>query len=344
MTTGTARRWATALSLWFAPALALAARAPAPTRDTGSPAPDTGSPAQDTGSPAPDTGSPTQDAGSPAPHPWLADLDGEGPGQPLDARFPTPPGFTRVAAEPRSFAAFLRTLPVRLDRTTVLDFRQRPLSRPSAAVILMDVGETDAQQCADTAIRLYAEWRWARGLGPSTSFHFTSGDRTRFSDWVAGERIIAAGRGIERHRGAARGASHGSYRRWLDLVFRYAGTQSLRLDTKAVATDAPLFAGDVFVDPGSPGHAVVLLDVAESGDGRRVALIGQGYMPAEELHVLGAGAPATVDGLWFVLPGPDGALVTPSWRPFSRASARRFDLTQGPGAGLGPTRGHTPNL
>lgn len=273
----------------------------------------------------------------PAPtHPWLAAMNAEVPRVPLDERFAAPPGFTRVAVGAGSFAEFLRTLPIRTDRLVVLDFRSRPLLRPAAAIVYLDVGETDAQQCADTALRLYAEWRWSRGLATGSAFHLTSGDRVRFADWVAGERVVAAGRGITRHSGARRASSHASYRSWLNLVFRYAGTQSLRLDSAAVPETAPLEAGDVFVEPGSPGHAVVLLDLAEAPDGRRVALVGQGYMPAEDLHVLGAGPPTTVDGVWFVLPGPGGQLATPSWRPFSRVAARRFSPTRDANLSPGP--------
>ncbi|MFN7146484.1 MAG: DUF4846 domain-containing protein, partial [Myxococcota bacterium] len=43
--------------------------------------------------------------------------------------------------------------------------------------------------------------------------------------------------------------------------------------------------GDIVVQPGSPGHAVVLLDVATRGD-RAWVLVGQGYMPAMDFHVL----------------------------------------------------------
>jgi hypothetical protein len=265
-------------------------------------------------------------------------MNAEVPHVPLDERFAPPPGFTRTAVEPGSFAAFLRTLPVRTDRQIVLDYRSRPLLRPAAAIVYLDVGETDSQQCADTALRLYAEWRWSRGLGPSTAFHFTSGDRVRFTDWVAGERVVAVGRGISRHAGERRATSHASFRSWLKLVFRYAGTQSLRLDTASVPEAAALEAGDVFVDPGSPGHAVVLLDVAAAPDGRRVALVGQGYMPAEELHVLGAGPPATLSGVWFVLPGAGGQLPTPSWRAFARAAARRFSPTRAANLSPGAVR------
>jgi hypothetical protein len=261
-------------------------------------------------------------------HPWLAGLSAEVPRVPLSEQFGPPPGFVPDAAPPGSFARFLRTLPVRLDRRTVLDFRGDPLDRPAAAVIYLDVGDRDLQQCADTALRLYAEWRWQAGLAETSAFHFTSGDVTRFSDWVRGERITAAGRGIARRAGPPRAAGHRSHRAWLDLVFLYAGTRSLALDTDAVPPTAPVLAGDVFVDPGSPGHAVIVLDVARHPDGRSAALVGQSFMPAEDLHVLGASAPQTVDGVWFLLPGPGGSLATPSWRPFPRESARRFRDTR----------------
>ena len=258
------------------------------------------------------------------PHPWLADLPADVPTTPLDTHFPTPAGFQRAPAAEGSYAAFLRTLPVRTDRRQVLDFRGQPLTRPAAAVIYLDVGTRDLQQCADSALRLYAEWRWSVGQGPQAAFHFTSGDVTTFREWIAGQRVVARGRGIERLAGRPRARDHQSYRAWLDLVFRYAGTQSLRLDSAPVAPERPLEAGDIFVEPGSPGHAVVLLDVAAAPDGRRAALVGQGFMPAEDFHVLEAPAPATLDAVWFVLPGPGGTLDTPSWRPFAREAARRF--------------------
>ena len=99
---------------------------------------------------------------------------------------------------------------------------------------------------------------------------------------------------------------------------------SLALDSAAVGA-RPLEPGDFFVQPGGPGHAVVILDVAQHPDGRRIALIGQGFMPAEDLHVLRAGGPRDVEGVWFGL--PDAAhpeLATPSWAPFKLPEARRF--------------------
>lgn len=258
---------------------------------------------------------------------WLADMEGTPPAtRTLESRFAPPAGFKRVEAAPGSFGAWLRGLPIREDRRKVLSYAGAPLGSPSAAVVLMDVGERDLQQCADTAIRLHAEYLWSAGRAEKIGYHFTSGDLSMWSAWQKGERFKLKGRGVERVRGKAVANTHASLRAYLDHTFRYAGTQSLWRDSTQVPSDKPLAAGDFFVQPGGPGHAVVLLDVVEHPDGRRAALVGQGYMPAQELHVVTRRGADVLDGVWFVLPGSDGLLDTPSWRPFSRDQARRFKL------------------
>ncbi|MSP71857.1 MAG: hypothetical protein EXR76_06705 [Myxococcales bacterium] len=261
---------------------------------------------------------------APPPHPYWHLDETSGPTVALSGRFTPPLGFARVPVDVGGFAHFLRDLPLSPDRTNVLAFDGERLSRPAAAIVALDVGDRDLQQCADSAIRLHAEWLFATGRGQQAAYHFTSGDRTTFADFVSGETFIAVGRGVQRRQGIARRADHPSFRRWLNLVFGYAGSRSLRLDTTAVPTDADLRAGDLFVQGGSPGHVVVLLDIAQHPDGRRVALIGQGFMPAEDFHVLRGTTDAAIDGVWFNLPGPGGSLQTPSWRPFERGDARRF--------------------
>lgn len=259
-----------------------------------------------------------------AAYPWLPDLPPPLPPMiPLAARFAPPAGFARVDVAPGSFAAWLRGLPIRTDRTHVLAYDGRRLIRPSAAVVALDVGDRDVQQCADTALRLHAEYLWHRGAADQAAYHFTSGDRSSWRDWRAGERFRVSGSRVERIRGAKRPATRAAWRGWLDHLFRYAGTRSLRRDADPVG-DRAFEAGDVLVQPGGPGHAVMLLDIAAHPDGRRAALIGQGFMPAEDLHVLFM--PTALDGHWFVLPADDaGRVLTPSWpQPFAREHAIRF--------------------
>ena len=44
--------------------------------------------------------------------------------------------------------------------------------------------------------------------------------------------------------------------------------------------------GDVLIHGGFPGHAVIVIDVAINKDGRKIYLLAQSYMPAQDIHVL----------------------------------------------------------
>ncbi len=254
---------------------------------------------------------------------WWPLIDTASPTEPLAKRYRPPTGFHRVAVGPQSFAAWLRTLPIRTDRMQVLSYQGLPLKRPSAGIVAMEVGERDLMQCADSIIRLHAEYLWAHGRQKEAAYRFTSGDETRWQDWVSGEQFRIEGNQVKRIQGAPRPSTHANYRRWLDLVFTYAGTMSLARDAAAPAVESLVEAGEFYVEAGSPGHAVMVLDVVTNSEGVRLGLLGQGFMPAEDIHVLRS--PVALDGVWFRLPEQAGeALPTPSWRPFSAQSRRRL--------------------
>ncbi|AWV89975.1 DUF4846 domain-containing protein [Bradymonas sediminis] len=255
---------------------------------------------------------------------WLAGEEFAGQEfTPMDARFAPPEGYTRVEVAEGTFAAFLRGLPLLTDRRTVHSYSGERLRSPSAAIVAMDVGARNLQQCADTAIRLHAEYLWSSDQRDQLAYHFTSGDETRWGDWKNGERFRIAGSKVKRVRSAKPNGSRAEFRRWLDTVFMYAGTRSLRLDSKSVQPRA-IEAGDFFVAPGSPGHAVIVLDVAENAQGQRIGLVGQGFMPAQELHVIRSRGPQVIDQVWFVLPDEGQQIDTPSWDAFSSDQLRRF--------------------
>lgn len=116
------------------------------------------------------------------------------------------------------------------------------------------------------------------------------------------------------------GGDHASFRSFLDNVFMWANTGSLAAQGKKVGVEA-LRPGDFVVLPGSPGHAVLVLDLARADDGRRAALLGQGFMPAQSFHVLRPDR----GGVWFAIdPGSPG-LKTPFWPTFPWDALRRLD-------------------
>jgi hypothetical protein len=254
-------------------------------------------------------------------YPWL---DAGARVRPLAEAFPPPPGYRRVPVAEGEFGAWLRGLPLRPPGTPVRSHRGALIlpgnDRRLAAVVELDVGERDLQQCADTIIRLHAEWLWASGRRDEIAYRFVSGELATWTRYAAGYRARFDGPGrrtVTWTRRAAADGSRATFQAYLRLVFGWASTLSLDRYARRVPR-AELRPGDFFVIGGSPGHAVIVLDVAEDRAGRRVALIGQGFMPAQDLHLLRA----PDGGPWFRLDGD--AVATPFWRPFSWSALRRL--------------------
>jgi hypothetical protein len=242
----------------------------------------------------------------------------------LAARFPPPPGFTRRPASGDSFATWLRGLPLKQPGVPVLLHTGAPKWRQDvhAAVIDIDVGRHNLQQCADAAMRLRAEWLYATGHAAKVAFNDTgSGKPLAFTRWAAGDRPRPSGRALVWSRSAAPDATYASFRRYLDAVFTWAGSYSLEREMMSVPVSA-MEPGDLFIKGGFPGHAVLVADVVENAaTGERRFLLLQSYMPAQEMHVLKN--PQAADGSpWYPL--EFGAqLVTPEW-VFARESLRRW--------------------
>ncbi|HVY45643.1 MAG TPA: DUF4846 domain-containing protein, partial [Minicystis sp.] len=188
-----------------------------------------------------------------------------------------------------------------------------------AAVVAIDVGARDLMQCADSVIRMHAEWRWSTGARDE-AYHALAGPLMSFPRYLAGDRPRAAGARLVWEREARpQRAEHAAFRRFLDEVFTFANTISLARESSAVARDA-LRPGDFFVLPGGPGHAVLVLDAARASDGRVALLLGQGFMPAQGFYVV---RPSRASA-WFVVAPGDAAVPTPFWRPFPWSSLRRL--------------------
>src|SRR5262245_18710720 len=83
----------------------------------------------------------------------------------LAQRISPPPGFTRSAAAEGSWAAWMRGLPMKPANAPVLIYTGALKWRQDVhvAVVDIDVGKRDLQQCADAIMRLRGEWLFASG-------------------------------------------------------------------------------------------------------------------------------------------------------------------------------------
>ncbi|MBZ0112424.1 MAG: DUF4846 domain-containing protein [Thermoanaerobaculia bacterium] len=241
----------------------------------------------------------------------------------LEATIDPPPGFARVPSTPGSFAAWLRGLPLRPRGASVELFDGRPKARQDVhfAVVDIDTGSRDLQQCADAVIRMRAEYLFGVGCEDRVSFDFTSGDEASWSSWAAGSRPQVRGNEVSWRSSAARDASYSNFRRYLDSVFSYAGSASLERELLRVEDSSQIQAGDVFIQGGFPGHAVLVLDVAADSAGQRIFLLAQSYMPAQDFHLLRN--PQHRDNPWYETRS-NGSLATPEWT-FGFDDLHRFE-------------------
>ncbi|MFS8071775.1 MAG: DUF4846 domain-containing protein, partial [Byssovorax sp.] len=174
-------------------------------------------------------------------YPWLAaDRDVSALDR-LEQRIQVPSGFTRVPLAAGSFGAWLRGLPLERTGTPVVSHRKEiilpPEHRNLAAVVAIDIGAQDLQQCADSVIRLHAEWAWSQGRRDQ-SYRAASGAEMPFARWASGERVTVsgpAGSKLTWAPAARADSSHRAFRAYLDSVFAWANTGALARDTTPIA-------------------------------------------------------------------------------------------------------------
>lgn len=187
------------------------------------------------------------------------------------------------------------------------------------AVVDLDVDPVDLQQCADAVMRVRAEFLREAGREDEIDFLLANGDHLAWPGWRDGKQLKSYF-GIKFQEGAPPDASYGNFRKYSKSVFRWANTVSLGKQMNPVPDGKRILPGDVFVKGGYPGHAVLVMDVAEDKKGNRVFLLAQSYMPAQEFHILRA--PDSPTDPWYPAVGK-GSLLTPEW-DFDWSQLKRF--------------------
>ena len=80
------------------------------------------------------------------------------------SRIIPPAGYVRESCANNSFTGYLRNLPLLPKGSKVMLYNGKEKSNQSAAyaVVDMEIGNRDLQQCADAVMRLRAEYLWGK--------------------------------------------------------------------------------------------------------------------------------------------------------------------------------------
>lgn len=245
-------------------------------------------------------------------------------GKTISSRFSPPKGYMPVSAGANSYALYLRKLPLKPHGTKVKLYNNKLKANQNAAAAVLDieVGDENLQQCADAVMRLRAEYLYATKQYHKIHFNFTNGFRADYMEWMKGNRIIVKGNDASWKKLKEPSNTYNDFREYLYMVFRYAGSLSLSKELKPVPIQN-IQPGDVFILGGSPGHAVLVIDVAENRSaGKKIFMLAQSYMPAQDIHILVNNNDPTLSP-WYEIP-EENVLHTPEWT-FTTDQLMRFE-------------------
>ena len=186
------------------------------------------------------------------------------------------------------------------------------------AIINYDVGTRDLQQCADALMRLRAEYLFSQKRYNEIGFHFTNGDFYSLLDYCNGKKPRPAGQDVDFFYSTPQLINAQSLRRYLDLVYTYAGTISLANELKGCSEFA---IGTVVVTPGSPGHCFIISNEATTSSGEKLYKLVEGFTPAQSIYVLKNISEPEL-GAWHRL--KKGRIITASYE-FNSYKLKRFE-------------------
>jgi hypothetical protein len=211
---------------------------------------------------------------------------------PFISAIPLPEGYTRITLEKNSFGQWLRNISLKKDKTVYLyDGSVKKDQSAQFAVLNISTGNKDLQQCADAVMRLRAEYLYAQKRFDEIIFR--DNDNKSYSFGFPTDR------------------EH--FNKYLENVFSHCGTLSLEKQLHVVKNLKDLQIGDVLIQGGSPGHAMLVVDMAMNNDGKKIFLLAQGYMPAQDIHIVNNPMNTELSP-WYEM--NDQTIFTPGWTFF----------------------------
>jgi len=199
-----------------------------------------------------------------------------------------PPGFTYADDGDSVYAKWMCNLKARKSKSVYLyNGALKDNQHAQYCVLDIDIGKKDLIQCADAAMKLRADFLFENDRYSEIKFLATSGDEIAFQKWLNGVRWKEQGNKLVSYTvNKTIKDFKKEYTLFMDLVFAYCGTYSLSKQLNSVNDVNTMQPGDVFIQGGFPGHAVTVMAVAKNEAGKKIFLLSQGYMPAQDIHIL----------------------------------------------------------
>jgi hypothetical protein len=164
-----------------------------------------------------------------------------------------------------SYSFFIQNLPLSDSNSINAHNGNRvsnPIYRVLAVINLPLLFKDDLEQCADFAMRFWAEYHKSHNLLSDLYLFNYNGTKKYYRD------------------------SNQKYHSFLRSAFAYANSYSLKKGCKKISA-IELQPGDLIVQntDGGIGHVSVILNSCKNKAGKHYYLIGYSFMPAQEFHI-----------------------------------------------------------
>ena len=209
-------------------------------------------------------------------------------GNTVTSRVLVPEGYSRANYKAGTFPKYLQDYALKDYGAKVINFDGNPYMYQAGHVGVLEVPVPDngLQQCADALIRLRSEYLWDTNQKSKIGFNFTSGHYCSWTKYAEGYRPKINGNNVTFQKKAGADSSKKNFYKYLNLIYTYAGTQSLYSELNKILEVEKLEVGDMLVTPGFPGHIIIIVDKVSNENGDNLFIFAQGNTPAQSVHIL----------------------------------------------------------
>ena len=162
-----------------------------------------------------------------------------------------------------------------------------------------------------------------QGLTENLHYNFVSGFKAKYSDYITHYYKIEGNKVSLVSRNNILKDNPETLRKWLRQIFSYANTWSIEKYDSSPVDILQMKPGDFFIESNPPpatGHAINVVDVVvNKTNSKKMYMLSQSYMPAQETHIL---INPLNGGVWYTL-DEFKDIVTPEWS-FTVNQLKRF--------------------
>lgn len=250
-------------------------------------------------------------------------------GNTIKDRVETPDGYIRPPFPKYTFQYFLRSLPMQKYGAKVKKYDgYNKFYECYAAVIDLEFDkEKDLVHGAHTIQLLRSMYLYKNKKFDLMRFSYDDNRNMDFQEYAKGFRYVWQDSMYVKKKIAAVDFSKESLDEYMNIVYAESSTNGLAAETTQLEF-GNVSVGDLFIQPGdqfSKGHAVLVMDMAvHPVTGERLVLLGQGFNPTEDFHIIDNPYDEDVSP-WYRVEEDAHFFTTAQWT-FRKKHCRRFTL------------------